>query len=61
MTDFDNFNLKDFKIENIPNSGFYVRDFISEKEEQELLNKVFIYIYLFIFFVNEETKKRLIN
>ncbi|CAB5198851.1 unnamed protein product [Rhizophagus irregularis] len=41
MVDFDNVNLKDFKIENIPDSGFYIRDFISEKEEQELLNKVY--------------------
>ncbi|GES90354.1 alpha-ketoglutarate-dependent dioxygenase alkB homolog 6 isoform X1 [Rhizophagus clarus] len=41
MVNFDNINLKDFKIENIPNSGFYIRDFISEKEEQELLNKVY--------------------
>jgi hypothetical protein len=46
MVDFDNDKLKDFKIENIPNTGYYVRDFISEKEEQELLNKV----YLFFFF-----------
>lgn len=57
MVDFDNVNLKDFKIENIPDSGFYIRDFISEKEEQELLNKVFtyIYIYIFILYENEET------
>ncbi|RIA90606.1 hypothetical protein C1645_823139 [Glomus cerebriforme] len=41
MIDFDDIDLKNFRIENIPNSGYYIRDFISEKEEQELLDKVY--------------------
>ena len=42
----DNTHLGNFIIENVPNSAFYIRDFISEKEEQELLDKVSLSFFL---------------
>lgn len=32
--------LEDVKINDVPHSAFYISDFITEEEEQILLNKV---------------------
>ncbi len=66
----ENIYLKNFKIDKAPNSAFYIKDFISKEEEQDLLDKVIwlvdkrkniyiiiiliIYVYRYIQFPNQD-------
>lgn len=45
-------SLEDVRIKSLPSSAFYIADFITEEEEQVLLNKVSPHLLTLLHFVS---------